>query len=155
MLKKSTILRLVKWFCRRLNMDELLIAVGILIELIDGCRDDIRLKQDPQQYPNYRKFQVDPLAPLTTQPVPKDPNPPPDYHALLAEYRRRHGRELKPVRRRKNSFHPPKQARCPYCRAPHEWIYANDGRKQNQLRCKICHTLFPSQRVRTVSKTKY
>jgi len=155
MLNKPMILKLVKWFCLKLNIDELLIAVDILCELINGQRSDIQLRRDSRQYPNYRKYSVDPLAPLTTQPMPKDPKPPPDYHTLLADHRRRHGRDLRPVRRRKHSHRPSEQARCPYCRAPHQWLYVNDGRKQNQLRCKICHTLFPSQRVRITGQTQY
>ena len=157
MLKKRAILRLVKWLCQKLNYDELLIAAGFILEVISGVRTDIKLKKTPQkQYPNYRKYDVDPTPPITYKPVKQKVKKKYNYKELLDQYRSVHGKELKPVSRRKNSFRPPEHIHCPCCGAPSTYIYVNDGKKQNQLKCKICNTLFPSQRVRIKgSKTKY
>ncbi len=44
MQKVSSITRLVRWFCKQLNFDELLVAANILLEIINGKRDDIELR---------------------------------------------------------------------------------------------------------------
>jgi len=66
MQKVSSITRLVRWLCKQLNFDELLVAANILLEIINGKRDDIPLRTNiREKYPNYRQFVVDPLAPIT------------------------------------------------------------------------------------------
>ncbi len=32
--------------------------------------------------------------------------------------------------------------KCPYCKAPHSYLYYNDGVKRSQIRCKVCNELF-------------
>lgn len=156
MLNKRNILKMVKWLCRKLSYDELLIALSFIIEVIGGLRPDVKLRtSDNQKYPNYRKFRVDPKPPRNAPPDQKDYVLKGHYKKLLKNYLRQKGKELKPIRRRKNSFRPSKHIHCPNCKAPYAYVYANDGRKQNQLRCKICHALFPSHRIRTQSVAKY
>lgn len=47
------------------------------------------------------------------------------------------GKEIKPVRYRPDfSF----EGVCPFCGAPHEYIYDNNGR--GQYRCKVCRNTF-------------
>ena len=36
----------------------------------------------------------------------------------------------------------PKLIRCPYCNAPHIYIYFNDGKMRSQLICKVCKSTF-------------
>ena len=38
----ASITRLIRWLCKQLNFDELLVAVNILLEVINGKRDDIQ-----------------------------------------------------------------------------------------------------------------
>lgn len=65
-----------------------------------------------------------------------------DYQELLANFHAKHGKELKPVVRRKNSkTKVPKNLTCPKCVAPSTFIYANNGDK-GQYQCKVCGCLF-------------
>src|SRR5690625_3181515 len=65
-----------------------------------------------------------------------------DYQELLTNYQAKHGKELKPVVRRKNSkTKVPKNLTCPKCVAPSTFIYANNGDK-GQYQCKVCGCLF-------------
>lgn len=65
-----------------------------------------------------------------------------DYQELLTNYQAKHGKELKPVVRRKNSkTKVPKNLTCPKCVAPSTFIYANNGDK-GQYHCKVCDCLF-------------
>ena len=70
---KESIARLVRWLCRKLCFDELLVAFTILIQVLNDELDDIKPRSDFQQkHPSYRKFIVDPFPPLTEAlPLPK------------------------------------------------------------------------------------
>lgn len=35
---------------------------------------------------------------------------------------------------------------CPFCEAPHPYIYFNDGKKRSQLKCKVCGNTFQIHR---------
>ena len=153
---KDSIIHLVRWLCGKLCIEELLVALFIILDVIIGERDDIKVRNRFQdQHPQYRKFYVDPLSPLTEAPPLLKETPKKDYKVLLKEYRLKTGKDLKPVKRRRNSQLPPKGARCTNCNAPEHYLYVNDGRKRNQLRCKVCNTLFPSNRYRRESNAKY
>ncbi len=68
-----------------------------------------------------------------------------DYQELLTNYQAKHGKELKPIARRKNSqTQVPKNLTCPKCVAPSPFIYANNGDK-GQYQCKVCGCLFSKQ----------
>jgi len=151
----ASITRLVRWLCKQLNFDELLVAVTIILDIINGKRDDIPFRTHfRDNHPNYRQFTVDPFAPLLEAPL-KKVVPEADFKQLLIEYRKETGKDIKPVRRHKNSQAPPPYARCEHCNAPAGYLYVNDGLRKNQLRCKVCNTLFPSHRIRKESKTSY
>jgi len=151
----ASITRLVRWLCKQLNFDELLVAVNILLEIIHGKRNNIPLRANVnEKYPNYRQFVVDPLAPFTEKPLKKVVAPA-DFKQLIKEHRIKTGKDLAPVRRHKNSLLPPSYARCEHCNAPASYLYVNDGRKKSQLRCKVCNTLFQSNRIRKEGKARY
>lgn len=155
MQKVSSITRLVRWLCKQLNFDELLVAANILLEIINGKRDDIDLRTNiREEHPNYRQFVVDLLVPFTLPPV-KKVIPEMDFKQIIDEQYRLHGKNIKPVKRHKKSHVPSSSARCKHCNAPAGYLYVNDGRKKSQLRCKICNALFPSNRIRKESKAKY
>ena len=78
-----------------------------------------------------------------------------DWKKLKAEYEKKTGKILSPVRRRKHSIGPPPDCCCEHCTAPSRYLYLNDGKKGNQVRCKICNKLSATHRVRTESKAKY
>ena len=83
----------------------------------------------------YRKLEVDELPIVET--LEKL-----NYQELLTSYKEKHGKELKPVMRRKNSVvKVPEKLTCPKCSAPSSYLYANNGNK-GQYRCKVCDCLF-------------
>lgn len=48
----------------------------------------------------------------------------------------------------------PADVRCPYCDAPHEYLYYNDGKRKEQILCKVCDALFQiNKRFRPPSTT--
>lgn len=152
----KSITNLVRWLCSKLCFNEILIAITILIEVINYERNDIRPRNDfKEKHPNYREFIVDPLPPLTDPPPLAEASPKVDFKELLKEYRSRTGKELKPVKRRKNSQLPIQYMRCEHCGAPSKYLYINDGRKKSQLLCKVCGTLFQLHHNRKESKAKY
>src|SRR5690606_9770388 len=68
----------------------------------------------------YRKLQVDqmPLIEVLEKL---------DYKKLLADYQLKYGKELKPVRRHKNTIvHVPESLTCGRCSAPSTYLYANN-----------------------------
>ncbi len=92
----------------------------------------------PLDWP-YRKFQVDPMPVIKTIEIQ-------NYRKLLAAHSERTGKVLKPVKRRKPST-VPKTLICPYCHAPHEYLYDNNGGR-GQFQCKVCSHRFD------INKTK-
>ena len=83
---------------------------------------------DDSNSPEYQKFKVDKLPTiLKFEKV--------DYKLLLAYYKHKYNKNVKPVQRR-NGKSIPKKIKCPKCGAPHEYIYDNNGNK-GQFKCKI------------------
>ena len=140
--------------CKRFTREEILEIVDELVKILNDKNPEIQFKDDfKKKHPNYREFGTDPLAPLDAAEILK-PMPELDYKQLLIEYQRQHGKELKPVNVRSDKNRVPHQMVCPYCSAPHEYIYYNDGKKRSQLKCKICsHTFGLDKKIK--SKTKF
>jgi transposase-like protein/transcription elongation factor Elf1 len=84
----------------------------------------------------YMKLSVDPL-PLFGEPPIKQVW---QYAELLDSYRLEHGKELRPVKHR-GGGKVPEEAVCPYCGAPHIYVYDNDGGR-GQFLCKVCGATF-------------
>ncbi len=84
----------------------------------------------------YTKLSVDPL-PIFGEPPVKQVW---QYTALLEKYKSGHGRELSPVKRRTGKAIPV-DAVCPYCGAPHEYVYDNNGGR-GEYWCKVCNSKF-------------
>ena len=83
--------------------------------------------------PKYNKLNVDKL-PIIKQPEQLD------YILLLADYKSKHGKDLKPVNSR--SRNPvPADTVCHRCGAPHSYLYDNTGGR-GQFECKVCGLRF-------------
>ncbi|MDD5599948.1 MAG: DDE-type integrase/transposase/recombinase [Victivallaceae bacterium] len=150
---KNSILKLVKWFCRRLTLNEFHSAVTIFLEVLNEERHDIKFKPD-EKPPHYRNFRVDMVPPLTESPL-KNIQPELNWQQLKHQFRVRHGKDIAPVRRRKGAQAPPAYCTCEKCGAPSRYLYLNDGKKASQVRCKICNSLSVTHRVRRESQAKY
>lgn len=101
----------------------------------------IKPSEQPINKP-YNKFQVDPMPVIKVREVQ-------DYRKLLGAHLQRTGKVLKPVQCRKAST-VPKTLVCPYCQAPHDYIYDNNG-SQGQFQCKICQSRFAEKKRHTKS----
>ena len=108
------------------------------------CKN-ISLKDDVPVSKRYQTMQVDKLP--IFQRLHKF-----DYKTLLVEYQKEHGKELKPIKRRKNSkAKVPNTIKCPRCGAPHIYLYDNNGGK-GQFSCKICNFNFNYKYYYSISK---
>lgn len=147
-------MRFVIWICRHFNRDEIIEIVDELVKVINDQNPDLKPKDDfKKKHPNYRNFSADPLAPIDAANIVK-PIPELNYKTILIEYESRHGKPLKPVNVRDKKNRAPELATCPHCRAPHEYIYFNDGKKRSQLKCKVCSNTFQLHK-RFHNKVKY
>jgi len=63
-----------------------------------------------------------------------------EYKHIIADHLSKTGVTIKPVKHRKTSK-VPQDLRCPYCDAPHEYLYDNNGGKGQYL-CKVCTAVF-------------
>ncbi|MEG1345061.1 MAG: DDE-type integrase/transposase/recombinase [Clostridia bacterium] len=82
----------------------------------------------------YAKFKAFEGVPIIKNNIIKD------YHIFLDEYFTLHGKTLKKV----NSSKPiSKNVTCPFCNAPYQYIYDNNGGKGQYL-CKVCSNTFKS-----------
>lgn len=108
-------------------------VIKYLLTLLLGKNLFKNLSDEPVKK-EYQKLQVDEL-PIFDVPEKLD------YKLLLKEYQDSHGKELKPVKQRKDKPAIPKDVVCPKCGAPHMYLYDNNGGRGQYL-CKICRTPF-------------
>lgn len=145
-----SLIRLIKWFCRRLTFNELASAVVIFHEILSNSRKDIALKPDDKP-PHHRQFRVDQTIPLpaTGKTLFKL-----DWKLLKKAKESLSGKPINPVRHR-NSKKPPAGCKCSHCNAPGKYLYLNNGKLLSQVKCKICGKTSPSHGSKRRQKTKY
>ena len=51
---KNNLLKLVRWFCRKLTYNDLASVVPVLQEVLSGSRQDMELKPSEDRPPHYR-----------------------------------------------------------------------------------------------------
>src|SRR3990172_3413860 len=150
----NKILRFVIWICKKFSRDEIEEIIAELVKVIENKNSEIKFKDDfKQKHPNYRNFQIDPLLPLTESPK-KHKKEFLHFKLILEEYLNKHGKILKPVKVRNKSNITPAHLCCPFCSAPRDYIYFNNGIKKSQLLCKVCNSTFHIEK-RYTSKSKY
>ena len=102
----------------------------------------IPLKQwafDDSHSPKYQKFRIDELPKIIS--FQQDWN----WLDLISYYQQRYHKTIRPVFRRVECDIPV-DCTCPACSAPVDYLSWNNGRQKNQIRCKVCQTLFsPTQ----------
>jgi putative transposase len=108
-------------------------VIKYLLTLILGKNLLKNLSDEPIKK-EYHKLQVDKL-PIYEVPEKLD------YILLLKEYKDKHNNDLKPVKKHKDKPDVPKDVVCPKCRAPHIYLYDNNGGR-GQYFCKVCSTGF-------------
>lgn len=149
----NKISRFIIWICKKFTKDEIIKIIAELLDVVENRNLDLKPRDDfREKHPNYRDFKVDPLPALTEPPDPKSNIS--DYKILLKKYKNQNGKPLKPVQQRNGSRPVPNNIICPYCKAPHNYIYFNNGKKKSQLKCKVCNSVFPVNKRYNI-KTKY
>lgn len=110
--------------------------VKTIYNLVVFISKNIPLNQwffDDSNSPEYQKYKVDKLPKIIRfEKV--------DYKFLLAYYKNKYNKVLKPVQRRNGKSIPSKIV-CPKCGAPHHYIYDNNG-DRGQFKCRICDKIF-------------
>jgi putative transposase len=144
-----SILKLVQWFCRQINFNELASAVIIFHEVLNGSRSDISLKPADKP-PHYRDFRIDTIPPLPA-PIPEET---PHWKTLKAETEKRNGTLIKPIKTRSGK-ELPAGTRCSHCNAPKHYLYLNNGKLASQTRCKICGKTSSLNQSKHKQKAKY
>jgi putative transposase len=143
---KSNIMKLTKWFCLKLTLNELTSIVPVLLEVLAGSREDIQLKPE-EKPPHYRNFRVDtkpPLLPESRRQL--------DWQELLRKHEKERGRKILTQSRAK--YLPSPGCRCQHCDAPAKYLAINNGKLRSQVRCKICEGRSPANR-RVYDKSKF
>lgn len=64
-----------------------------------------------------------------------------DYREVIERHKELWGKTIKPVKSRDGKNPVPKEVTCPYCGAPHEYLYDNSGGR-GQILCKVCSSRF-------------
>jgi len=147
-----SLIKIVKWFCRRLNFNELASAIVIFHEVLSGSRSDIPLKPNDKP-PHYREFRIDTLPPLPV--LAKDTaGTTADWKKLKTDKELKTGKIITPVQFR-NGKKPPIGCKCSHCNAPRQYLYVNNGKIQSQVKCKICGKTSPTHGNKRKSKAKY
>lgn len=144
-----SLIRLIKWFCRRLTFNELASAVVIFHEILSGSRKDIPLKPY-EKPPHYRQFRVDQIPPLPAVAEPYKL----EWELLKKAKESLSGRPITPVCHR-NGKKPPAGCKCGHCNAPGKYLYLNNGKLQSQIKCKICGNTSTSHGSKRQRRTKY
>lgn len=110
--------------------------IKIIFQLLWFIAQYIPLSQmafDDSNSPKYQKFKVDKLPTILRYETV-------DYKLLLAYYKHKYNKTLKPVQRR-NGRTISTKLKCPKCGASHEWLYDNNG-NNGQFQCKVCGLTF-------------
>jgi transposase-like protein/predicted RNA-binding Zn-ribbon protein involved in translation (DUF1610 family) len=144
-----SLIRIVKWFCRKLTFNELASAVVIFLEVLSGSRKDIPLKPD-EKPPHYREFRVDTVFPLPASKF--DTTKAFEWKKLKKEKELKTGKPIRPVQLRNGKTIP---CNCRHCDAPKEFLYLNNGKLQSQVKCKICGKTSSTNRTKRNRQTKY
>lgn len=147
-----SLIRIVKWFCRRLTFNELASAIVIFHEVLNNSRSDIPLKPNDKP-PHYREFRVDTVPPLPVS-AKNTEDTADDWEKLKSEKELKTGKIIKPVQFR-NGKKPPNGCRCSHCNAPKRYLYLNNGKLQSQVKCKICEKTSPTHGNKRKLKAKY
>ncbi len=113
----------------------LLAKIDDLLKIIEELTP--KRKDSTLESPKYRKLEVD--KPPIVRDFAKL-----DYRELIKSHEELWGKTIKPVKSR-GGTPVPKEVTCPYCGAPHKYLYDNSGGR-GQILCKICSSRFSREK---------
>jgi putative transposase len=127
----NKISRFVIWICSKFTKAEIELIIKELSDILTNRNPEVKPKDDfKQKHPNYRNFSVDPNPPRTEPPQNKKPKA--NWKQLLQKHEQENGKPLKPIKLRNPKNKVPSDTRCSQCDAPAEYLYFNDGKKNNK-----------------------
>ena len=146
--------RFVIWICSKFTRNEIEQIIQGLQDVLANRNPEVKPKDDfKEKHPNWRNFYVDPNLPL---PAKEESKPKLEWKELLKQYEKEHGESLKPVNCRKEQNNVPDTSTCRVCGASSKYLYFNDGKRRQQIRCKVCSSLTQVHpRDRETRKSKY
>lgn len=150
---KNDLWKLLRWVCRKLTYNDLASVVPVLLEVLNGSRQDIELKPQEVRPPHYRQFRVNPTPPLCEPLQASEPKK--DWEEMQADHFRATGKTIAIVKRKKGAPTPPEKCRCQHCNAPVRYLYLNNGKLGSQVKCKICKGTSPTDKPRRENKARY
>ena len=121
----------------------------IICQLLNFICRYIPLKQwafDDSHSPKYQKFKIDELPKIVF--FKQDW----EWTDLISYYKQRYNKNIKPVFRH-GECDIPEDCRCLLCNAPFQYLMWNNGKKKNQLLCKVCQNRFSPTDNSRFSKT--
>ena len=122
---------------------------SVISNLLQFVCKYIPLKQrihDDSHSPKYQIFKVDELPLIIKREVWF-------YKDFIQYIKWRYNYDIKPVKRR-SDCDIPDDCVCPYCNAPKEYLYKNNG-SHNQIQCKVCGRLSQTDSHPLSSKSFY
>ncbi|MFH0734022.1 MAG: DDE-type integrase/transposase/recombinase [bacterium] len=144
--------RFVIWICSKFTRNDIEKIIQGLLDVLSKRNPNIKLKDNfKEKHPNYRNFSVDPNPPI---PANQTSIPKLNWKNLINEYQLKHKKPLKPINPKKSSTKMSSNSFCEFCNAPSEYLYFNDGKKQSQIKCKVCSHL-SQLNPRKYLQTKY
>jgi len=137
----KNIKKIVLWIRKNFKRKIIMEIIARLILCLEE-KDNLSLKEKTkfkQEHPHYREFPVDPNPPFKYN---TETGKRKTYKTLLEEYKNKHNKIIKPVKPNKEKNKVPENISCPYCKAPHNYLYYNNGKQRSQFQCKICEETF-------------
>lgn len=114
----KTINTKMKIIREQVQLIQFLLIIIFRSNLLDQFQYKAPSLEEPTEL-NFQKFRVDEL-PIIEESEKLN------FRILFAEYKAKHGKDLKSVQRR-NGKQVPSHIHCPKCDAPHEFLYDNNG----------------------------
>lgn len=139
--KPSTVTRVILWITSFLNREQLYQLVNQILIMLQNKKKFPRPKNPYYEHPNYRNFAVPERPPIPIDESEKE-EVKLNYKTIIEEHIREFGVVILPIRNRKPDTAVDSTIKCNRCEAPSEYLYYNDGKRRNQIRCKVCDNLF-------------
>ena len=129
----QNIKKIVLWIRKNFKRKIIMEVIAKLLVCLEE-EENLSLKEKTkfkQEHPHYREFPVDPNPPFKYNTKTGKRK---TYKTLLEEYKNKHNKTIKPVNPNKEKNKVPKNISCPYCKAPNDYLYYNNGKKRSQLK---------------------
>jgi transposase-like protein/uncharacterized protein YbaR (Trm112 family) len=140
--KISSVKKFVLWFISKFTYDELLFIFSFLFDILFEKKEFYQNKFKKVLPKEYRKFYPNSLAPIINKSIFEHEH----YSSILSK------NNIKPVKSKNPVI---SSICCPYCKAPSNYLYYNNGIKKSQIKCKCCNHTFSSKIPNIADKREF